>query len=202
VTREEPLDRTIDLTNDAGSVRPMPVNGNGSSNGHGSVNGNGSTASALAAMSSSHDELDGVTWFPAYDRATVERYLESLDEERARLEVEIADAERRHVDAQQALAARTAEVEAALGAVVLAARAELDRIEREEDEAVAAIRAEAQAEATRIREAARLEAAKVHDAASSLATLSRPDGAVSSEHPVTPPVHDTTPKQGGWTDAG
>ena len=201
MTSEEPLDRTIDLTNDAGSVRPMPVNGNGSSNGHGSVNGNGSTASALAAMSSGRDELDGVTWFPAYDRATVERYLESLDDERARLEAEIADAERRTVEAQEALAARTAEVEAALGAVVLAARAELDRIEREQDAAVAAIRAEAEAEAARIREAARLEAAKVHDAASSIATLARPDVDVAHEHQAAPRAHDTETDQGGWTGA-
>jgi hypothetical protein len=207
VTSEEPIDNTIDLTADYSSTRSLPVNGNGSSNGNQSSNGHGSAngrGSAPSAASVGHGELDGVQWFPAYDRATVERYLDSLDDERVRLEAEIADAERRTREAQQALAARTAEVEAALGAVVLAARAELDRIEREQDAAVAAIRAEAQAEASRIRDAARLEAAKVHDAASSLTTLSRHDTdvAVSPERPVTPPPHGTTTNHGGWTDAG
>ena len=75
---------------------------------------------------------------------------------------------------RQRLAARTAELEAGLGAVVLAARAELDRIEREQDEAVAAIRAEAEAEATRIREAARLEVQVVREASASLSALARP----------------------------
>ncbi len=117
-----------------------------------------------------------MSWTPAYDRATVERYLETLDAERSRLEAEIADAERRTVVAREALATRTAELEAALGAVVLAARSELDRIEREQQEAVAAIRADAEAEAARIREAAREEAETVRRAAASLGSLSQTEG--------------------------
>ena len=62
------------------------------------------------------------------------------------------------------------------GAVVLAARSELERIDREQQESVAAIRAEAEAEAARIREAARQEAETVRDAASSLGALSQTEG--------------------------
>ena len=61
-------------------------------------------------------------------------------------------------------------LEAGLGAVVVAARAELARIDRERDEAVAAIRAEAEQEAARVREAAREEAATVRGAAASLSS--------------------------------
>ena len=160
MTSDQPLDETIDLT---GPVATPRINGNGS------ANGNGHAPAAPAG-------LDGVTWAPAYDRASVERYLESLDAERARLESEIADADRRTVAAREALTARTSELEAALGAVVLAARSELARIEREQQETVAAIRADAEAEAARIREAARLEAATVRDAATALGSTSPTEG--------------------------
>jgi hypothetical protein len=175
VTTDDPIDRTIDLTADGSPVRPLRVNGNGNGNGHngnGSSNGYGSPTPTSAGTGA----LDGIEWRPAYDRSSVERYLSALDAERERLEGEIADAERRTAAAQQALATRTAELEASLGAVVLAARAELDRIDREQQEAVAAIRADAETEAARIREAARLEADTVREAAASLSALTRHEG--------------------------
>lgn len=174
MTTEDPIDHTIDLTAAASSVRSLRVNGNAGSNGNGSTNGHGPSAPTPAAVAS--DELAGVEWYPAYDRGSVERYLAVLDADRDRLEREIAGAERRTVASREALAVRTVELEASLGAVVLAARAELDRIEREQEEAVAAIRAEAETEAARIREAARIEADTVREAAASLAALTRIEG--------------------------
>ena len=165
MTSDQPRDETIDLTGAVAPLRPVRINGNG----NGSTNGDGQAAAAPTG-------IEGVSWTPAYDRATVERYLETLDAERSRLEAEIADAERRTIVAREALATRTAELEAALGAVVLAARSELDRIEREQQEAVAAIRADAEAEAARIREAAREEAETVRRAAASLGSLSQTEG--------------------------
>jgi hypothetical protein len=168
VTTNEPLDGTIDLTGGAAPIRPLRINGNGAS-----ADAAHLTVPGAAPVGTG---LDGVNWFPAYDRASVEGYLDSLDAERARLEAQIADAERRTLAAQEALAERTAEMEAALGAVVLAARSELDRIDREQQETVAAVRAEATAEAARIREAARLEAETVSEAASSLSALAQIEG--------------------------
>jgi hypothetical protein len=164
VNPDEPVDRTIDLTHGGVPVRPIRINGNGAAA--------ETPQSTVTPPGSPTADLGGLEWYPAYDRASVERYLESLDAERARLQAEIVEAERRTATAKEALAARTAQLEAALGAVVLAARAELDRIERDQQEAVAAIRAEAEAEAARIRQAARLEAETVRDAASSLSSLS------------------------------
>ncbi len=171
-------DHTIDLTGGVLSGAPMNGNGNhGNHNGNGSVHGNvpngngahpGSVPDVLLVedrQMTSGGELDGIDWHPSYDRDSVERHLV----ERARLNEEIADAERRTVEAETALAERTAQLEAGLGAVVVAARTELARIDRERDEAVAAIRAEAETEAARIREAAHTEASTVRGAASSLA---------------------------------
>lgn len=164
-------EHTIDLT--GGAPLPSPsTNGNGhgalaGANGHGS--GHGAPVADEAAITPG-GELDGIGWYPSYDRESVECHLRELDEERTRLEEQIADAERRTTEAEELLAARTAELEAGLGAVVVAARAELARIDRERDEAVAAIRAEAEQEATRIREAARQEAATVRGAAASLSS--------------------------------
>ena len=165
---DEPVDHMIDLTHGGVPVRPIRINGNGAAA--------EPPQPTMTAAGSPTADLGGLDWYPAYDRASVERYLESLDVDRARLEAEIADAERRTATAKEALVARTAQLEAALGAVVLAARAELDRIERDQQEAVAAIRAEAEAEAARIREAARLEAETVREASSSLSALSRIEG--------------------------
>lgn len=174
-------DHTIDLT--AGDPAGAPRNGNGhhgNQNGNGSINGYGSNGSGVHPSAvtevllveeppmTSGGELDGIEWFPSYDRDSVERHLRELDAERDRLKAEIADAERRTAEAEATLAERNAELEAGLGAVVVAARTELARIDRERDEAVAAIRAEAEAEAARIREAARTEASTVRGAASSL----------------------------------
>ncbi len=187
------FDGAIDLTGEP-LMPPPPVNG---------------TSHHPPPAAPSRDltaELDSVPWFAAYDRPSVEAYLAALDDEKVRLEADIADAERRTAIAQQALAARAAELEAGLGAVVLAARAELERIEREQDVAVAAIRAEAEAEAERIRAAARLEAGTVRDASAALASLAtdrpappeRPSFTAPSSIPLTRPP-DTN---GGRPDAG
>lgn len=183
-------DHTIDLTSGG---RPLPSsNGNGSvaTNGNGHApgsNGNGSSRGVLVVddqVTARGGELDGIEWFPSYDRESVEQHLRDLDQERLRLEDQIAEAERRTAAAEEALAARTAELEAGLGAVVLAARSELARIDRERDEAIAAIEAEAEAEAARIREAARHEAETVRGAASSLsAAVTSGDQGI-----VTPPT--------------
>jgi hypothetical protein len=192
VNPEEPLDGLIDLTA-AEQVRALGLNGNGNGHGHGHgkshdngghSNGDGAStddgASASARSPRPDDQRNAdmadLEWYPAYDRATVERYLATLDAERLRLEGEIADAEKRTAAAQVELAARTEQLQAALGAVVLAARAELDTIEREQQEAIAVIMAEAEAEAERVREAARLEAEAVREAASTLSALSRIEG--------------------------
>jgi hypothetical protein len=183
-------EHTIDLT--GGGSPGAPVNGNGQvarngstrgnvgGDGHGRAdgraNGDGtrSAPDADVLLGDEHPvstggELDGIEWYPSYDRLSVELHLRELDAERDRLNEEIRAAERQTAEAEATLAARTAALEAGLGAVVVAARAELARIERERDEAVAAIRADAEAEAARIREAARTEAATVRGATSSLA---------------------------------
>ena len=167
-------DHTIDLTHD-GAVG-APVTGNGA-NGLAKANGHGVHATVGAEREGGAalvpgGELDGIEWYPTYDRESVERHLRELDAERDRLNAEIAEAERRTEEAEATLAARTAEIEAGLGAVVVAARSELARIDRERDEAVEAIRAEAEAEAARIREAARVEADSLRGAASSLSAHS------------------------------
>lgn len=202
-------DHTIDLTSGG---RPLPSsNGNGSvaTNGNGHApgsNGNGSSRGVMVVddqVTARGGELDGIEWFPSYDRESVEQHLRDLDQERLRLEDQIAEAERRTAAAEEALAARTAELEAGLGAVVLAARSELARIDRERDEAIAAIEAEAEAEAARIREAARHEAETVRGAASSLSGLAPgpSDAAVPSAPRLTPPTV-TGPDVEGGGDAG
>ena len=190
MSSEPPIDGVIDLSGGPSSA-PLRVNGN----------------SAPAAMvSAPGDELHAVSWYPSYDRATVERYLASLDAERARLEAEIAAAERRTAAAQAAVAARNAELETGLGAVVLAAQSEVNRIEQEQAAAVAAIRAEADAEAARIREAARMEVQVVRDASASLSALARPHTDAADPVDAYRAVPDRTPQwpppTQGWTDAG
>lgn len=177
-------DESIDLT------------GNGSRSGSGSVNGASGPAMSEPPgtdppTATGRADLDGVNWYPTYDRASVERYLASLDEERERLLGEIAVAEHRTQAAQVALAARAADLEARLGAVVVAARAELDRIDQEQVAAVAAIRADAEAEAAKIRESARLEADAVREAAASLSAL-----AGAPPEPLAPPM--APPPPGGF----
>jgi len=226
VTDEQPREpETIDLTNGTRSrrARQRPILG-GNSNGNGSSDGAGfgsHPATELGGVGAATDvtrhpdpfaELDALNWFPSYDRESVERHLRELDAEQARLEAQIAEAERRTSAAQQALAARTAELESGLGAVVLAARAELDRIEREQEEAVAAIRAAAEAVAARIRQASRVESDALRNATASLANLrstSTPAGPGAAAWP--PPASPVTesaaagwapPVDGSRTDAG
>jgi hypothetical protein len=209
VNAEDP----IDLTSDP-SVDDRPVNGQ-------HLGGPVAPTHAPGFDTGARDDLDGVNWYPTYDRASVERYLGALDAERDRLRVEIEAAERRAELAQARLAARTADLEARLGAVVLAARAELDRIDQEQSAAVAAIRADAENEAARIREAAEKEAVAVRDAAASLSRLAgtpdpyavdaaaptsgpRPPGPwpLTDAERVDPPLSNGMAHPGEWTDAG
>ena len=106
---DEPFDGTIDLTGDGALPR---------------VNGHEHTSGLAAeAPRVSRSELDDVPWYPSYDRASVEAYLTSLDEERARLEADIADAEHRTAAAQDALAASTTAPRPASSSAALAASA-------------------------------------------------------------------------------
>jgi hypothetical protein len=209
VNAEDP----IDLTSDP-SVDDRPINGQFHS-------GPAEPSRAAGFDTSTRGDLDGVNWYPTYDRASVERYLSALDAERDRLRVEIEAAERRTDVAQAALGARTADLEARLGAVVLAARVELDRIDQEQSAAVAAIRVEAESQAAQIRDAAESEAAAVRDAAASLSRLAGTpdpyavDGATPTNAPRPPgpwpftdeqrsdsPASNGMPHPGEWTDAG
>jgi hypothetical protein len=205
---EEPIDLTMDPSADV-----APINGQ-------HHRGPVEPGTALGFDRSATGDLEGVEWYPTYDRASVERYLGALDAERERLRVEIEAAERRTDVAQAALAARTADLEARLGAVVLAARAELDRIDQEQAAAIATIRAEADHEAALIRDAAEKEAAAVRDAAASLSRLAgtpdpyavdaaatngpRPPGPwpLTDAERAVPLPSDEVPHPQEWTDAG
>lgn len=162
--------------------------------------------------SSASSDLDGVDWYPTYERAAVESYLAGLDRERERLQNQIRDAERRTDAAQATMASRTADLEARLGAVVLAARTELDRVDREQTAAVEAIKVEADAEVARIRATARHEADIVRDAATTLSRLAdmngsdpasppssvNPPSAAGLESPWAPPSSSRLPGPGPW----
>jgi hypothetical protein len=128
-----------------GSVRSSD---RGSSNG----SANGSTASVTGP-------LGAVGWQRSYDRASVERFNAEIEAERVRLEAAIAEAERRIEVARRRDEQRGRLDESALSELVMASKAELDRIESEQRNAVSAIRTAAEAEAARYLELARLEAA-------------------------------------------
>jgi hypothetical protein len=146
-------------------------------------NGSGHAAPGAAPEVSGGDEradasaptpvagLDEVEWHVSYDRESVDRFLAEVEEEKARLTAAIAAAEAREAEARERLATQKAYNEEQLGALVVSARTELDRVEKEHADAVAAIRAEALEKAARILESARREADAVGDASQSLARV-------------------------------
>lgn len=103
-------------------------------------------------------------WQVSYDLASVDRYLAEIEAERASIERQMEHASERVQRAKKA-AERRAAAEAELGARILAAQEEFERIQQEQREAVDAIRAAAGAEADRVLAAAREEAEAMRAAA-------------------------------------
>ena len=89
-------EHTIDLTG-GGPLPSANGNGAGASNGNGhssGSNGNGRGPGVMVVddqVTARGGELDGIEWYPSYDRESVEQHLHQLDQERARLEQQIAD---------------------------------------------------------------------------------------------------------------
>ncbi len=133
--------------------------------------------SAAEAGEGSIPELAGVAWRASYDRESVDAYLAAVEAERERLLDEIRFAEERAAAAQEQLRANTTGREARLGALVLAARDEIDRLDHEHRAAVAAIRAQAEDEASRLRERAQADAAAVREVVASLSAVTVAEGA-------------------------
>jgi len=98
-----------------------------------------------------------MTWHRAYERASVERYLEQAQAERSRLLGEIEEADRRVAAAQAGAGAPDLMAQARIGSLVLDAHRQLEDAVRENQHAVAAIEAEADVEVARILAAARAE---------------------------------------------
>jgi len=113
--------------------------------------------------------LENVTWKLSYDRASIDRFTTEMEEARASLQAQIDEARARVAAAEAAVAAYRTEAQTQLGAIVLAAHAELAEIEQDHRQLITTIRATAEAEATRLLAAARAEAATMHQTASSLA---------------------------------
>lgn len=119
--------------------------------------------------------LDDLDWRPSYDRESVEAYLAAVEEEKARLLAEIEAAEERVAAAEARCATATteqsAERDAVLGELMLAARAEMDRVEAEQRALVSAIQALADDQAAGIAARAAADAAAVSEVVASLAAL-------------------------------
>ncbi|MCU0311583.1 MAG: hypothetical protein MUE36_11670 [Acidimicrobiales bacterium] len=128
---------------------------------------------------------DDLAWQTTYDRASVEAYLSQVDAERAKLEEQIAAAEARTAAARERADRLKAADESKVAALVLAARAELDRMESEHRAAVDGIRSAALEKAARILEVARAEAATVTGAGATIAGVL---GADASPPPASSPA--------------
>lgn len=132
--------------------------------------------------------LEGVEWRTSYDRASVDRYLADVEAERARLRADIEAAEARAASARALAERHQAADEAQVGALVLATRAEIERIEREHKDAVDAIRSAALEKAARILEVARNDAASVNCATASMSKAVGADDARPVEADEAPGV--------------
>ena len=132
--------------------------------------------------------LEGVEWQTTYDRASVDRYLSDVEAERARLRADIEAAEARAASARALTERHQAADEARVGALVLATRAEIERIEREHKDAVDAIRSAALEKAARILEVARNDAASVNRAMVSMSKAVGADDARPVEADEAPGV--------------
>jgi hypothetical protein len=147
---------------------------------NGAVQVDGSTV-RIAATAAGHDAgppipgLEGVSWRPSYDRESVDRYLAEVEAEKERLLAEIAAAEERAEAAEArcrtGAAEQSTERDALLGTLMMAARAEVDRVDAEHRAVISAIHALAEEEASRIRVQAEADAAAVRDVVASLSSL-------------------------------
>lgn len=146
---------------------------------------------AADAGEGSIPELAGVAWRASYDRESVDAYLAAVEAERERLLDEIRFAEERAAAAQEQLRANTTGREARLGALVLAARDEIDRLDREHRAAVAAIRAQAEDEAARLRERAQADAAAVREVVASLSAITTAEDATDHAGTTEAESHET-----------
>lgn len=154
--------------------------------------------SAAEAGEGSIPELAGVAWRASYDRESVDAYLAAVEAERERLLDEIRFAEERAAAAQEQLRANTTGREARLGALVLAARDEIDRLDRDHRAAVAAIRAQAEDEAARLRERAKADAAAVREVVASLSAITTAEDA--TEHTGTTEAEPDETREAGDVD--
>ena len=118
--------------------------------------------------------LEDVDWRPSYDRDSVDRHLAAVEAEKARLLAEIRQAEERAAAAQERCQTSTTEREALLGSLLLAARAEMDRVDTEQRATVTTILSMAEEEAARIRDRAQAHAASVRDVVASLTATTPP----------------------------
>ena len=133
--------------------------------------------------------LDDMAWRPSYDRESVDRYLAAVEAEKSRLLEEIRLAEERAATAQERREASAAEREALLGSLLLAARAEIDRIDTEHRTIVEEIHAAAEKEAADIRDKAQTDATAVREVVASLTAITRTD------EPTVADVEDDTEPQ-------
>lgn len=113
--------------------------------------------------------LDGLSWRPAYDRESIERFAAQVAAEERRLRTEIEVAIGRAV----AATASTPVAERDLGALMLAVQDELEALEADHRRLLDEIRAAAEAEAARVLESAREEVAGVRRTAASFSDLVR-----------------------------
>ena len=104
--------------------------------------------------------MQGVPVTASADAGGPERTFGEIDDERARLEAELASASARVAAANQRLAVREVEMRATLHAELLASKDTLARLEREYEMAIAMVRQAGRDEADRVRAAARKEIAR------------------------------------------
>jgi hypothetical protein len=114
---------------------------------------------------------DDLRWQLSYDRSSVDRFLAEVEGERARLQADIRAARERVGASERAAAAREREGLAAIGALALAAREELTRIEAEHRAIITTIQDAAAIEAARVLAAAHREAEAMCASTASLAGL-------------------------------
>ncbi len=126
------------------------------------LNGTGFNGSALngTGLNGSLPHLhptpsQGIPVTPSADVGAADRSFGEIDDERARLEAELASASARVAAAHQRLAVRDAEMRATLRAELVASKDTLARMEREYEMAIAMVRQAGRDEADRLRAAAR-----------------------------------------------
>jgi regulator of protease activity HflC (stomatin/prohibitin superfamily) len=152
----------------ASGEQEAPVNGNAVRVNGSAVKVNGTVPDEPVAPIAGVEDL---AWRPSYDRESVDQYLAAVEAEKVRLLAEIRLAEERTAAAQERYQVNATERDALLGALLLAAREEVDRVDAEHRTTVAAIRAEAEEEAARIRDRAQADATAVRDVVASLTGL-------------------------------